>query len=1210
MSVPETFLRGGRPSTAVGTLRKTLMARYDDWCWVTVFPRQWFHDTRVNAVTAPSFHLLFGSNNTTDNTTAATSATVGPGRPADMDGWHLLFASAQSHGGGGGGGSATIDAVRSVFAAVDADLHPRGFSYVVYVPSGGSNVNGCGGVRAALPTHERLGLCGAADTEWLSARLAEKVLRPEHAARPVAGHLLFTDRVASFAAAHVRDVSDGGGVAWHARFDDPTTTNTPAAAGDDVKAGAPPQPAWLFDSDAGGTDTSPSSSSSVAVAVAVEELVSLAKAAAEWVRTSSGIDDGGATADCSIPSQAAEGGGELLRLVASGALDPLLWRARFVEPRTIESRLSAATTATSSRAVSAAATGPVSRSAGDLAGIARAMAERDAGRAEWKAAIGECTTFYIPPTSSLSSSSSEAVASSPLTTTAAVTAPVAAAAAIGSGTGAEGDYRYAFYLQRPHAEKKPIDMDNRDPGPCSPQPIAAELHLLPDPGDALHIAGQLLNDNNGAMDFTYEDYLQEEGEVLVQLAPLEGVGFDDIDRYLAILDDYATTTITNTTGGGGGGGGGDGGVGTATGDDCTQQQRQQQQSHRPVLCSGTCNGLVYPRVTVRRPTGRNERLNPMTKAHAQLAVTAPTQAAFALAVDALRLLSASVVDLPTFAASSFAKSDVGGGGVVDDDDGDVAVEKAVRRAFPGAGEVPGKPGYTLRGLPPIDVTPLGPASRHCGWCVRRRERLLRCGGCKSVYYCCKAHQAIDWKEGSHKTDCGLFKWGKAVEETIFAPLAVAVGCGEGEGEVAVPSSSTTRGEEGVAEEASDAGRCRASIGYSCAASLGDFLNATGVLPCHLSSISISSSSSSSGGDSAPQVHLVGVEEAWLPDVVAALPAQLLSRHNGNHDETSSNTSDTDGNQTRPQLRITIFIDKSGAGSNRKNESSNAVRSNEKSSTPGWANNTILAIHAPPPHPTATNTATTTAPMSGVVEVPATGVLGDLWHRKGGTADDNDNIASDPAAFAAARTAPILVRVCHVGYFHYIEGGGGGGGGAAAAAAAAADGRPANLRALMYVGPANGAGLGFLYGSLDTVARLVIAMPRLGSSGGGAAAVRFLDSSFVGAYRTAGALLARLDERRDAAGVAVRALLTARWNATAAAAAAAAKAKNASTAINSNMSAATAAAAATTAGELISLNSARFFALGSPVCRDKSAPTAAEEQAPFVNSFFFDVPARV
>lgn len=41
----------------------------------------------------------------------------------------------------------------------------------------------------------------------------------------------------------------------------------------------------------------------------------------------------------------------------------------------------------------------------------------------------------------------------------------------------------------------------------------------------------------------------------------------------------------------------------------------------------------------------------------------------------------------------------------------------------------------------------GERCAECG----KPERLLRCGQCKSAYYCCKEHQQMHWKV--HKPDC-------------------------------------------------------------------------------------------------------------------------------------------------------------------------------------------------------------------------------------------------------------------------------------------------------------------------------------------------------------------------------------------------------------------------------------------------------------------------
>ena len=41
--------------------------------------------------------------------------------------------------------------------------------------------------------------------------------------------------------------------------------------------------------------------------------------------------------------------------------------------------------------------------------------------------------------------------------------------------------------------------------------------------------------------------------------------------------------------------------------------------------------------------------------------------------------------------------------------------------------------------------------RTCGLCAYKEKGMHKCGRCKSMYYCCKAHHTEDWKR--HRTEC-------------------------------------------------------------------------------------------------------------------------------------------------------------------------------------------------------------------------------------------------------------------------------------------------------------------------------------------------------------------------------------------------------------------------------------------------------------------------
>merc|ERR1712227_941791 len=43
-------------------------------------------------------------------------------------------------------------------------------------------------------------------------------------------------------------------------------------------------------------------------------------------------------------------------------------------------------------------------------------------------------------------------------------------------------------------------------------------------------------------------------------------------------------------------------------------------------------------------------------------------------------------------------------------------------------------------------------SRECAYCHKRGEELKICGACQSVWYCCREHQKLHWKQ-EHKSLC-------------------------------------------------------------------------------------------------------------------------------------------------------------------------------------------------------------------------------------------------------------------------------------------------------------------------------------------------------------------------------------------------------------------------------------------------------------------------
>lgn len=266
---------------------------------------------------------------------------------------------------------------------------------------------------------------------------------------------------------------------------------------------------------------------------------------------------------------------------------------------------------------------------------------------------------------------------------------------------------HVLLWQRPIVEKLPVDMDNLDPGPLTPQPFAAELHIFTDKGEPLYLQ-ERLRDLSSALDFCFEDYLHEDGELLLQIAPVEGVPFDLLDSSVIPF----------------------------------MRQHPDLFSPQPFL-KGSCSGFIFPRVIRRTPSGKTAKLNPMTKTRAHINNSAPSEDDFNVAIRVLKMLSDHAREIkPCVPPSPECAS-------------------AAQEALPAASL------YTLD-LP--EITPLPKGGHECNWCQRRREKLLRCGACKSAFYCGTRHQAMDWKEGPHRGECKLWKMSRESCQSYLQPL--------------------------------------------------------------------------------------------------------------------------------------------------------------------------------------------------------------------------------------------------------------------------------------------------------------------------------------------------------------------------------------------------------------------------------------------------------
>ncbi|KAH9593199.1 zinc finger protein [Trypanosoma melophagium] len=146
------------------------------------------------------------------------------------------------------------------------------------------------------------------------------------------------------------------------------------------------------------------------------------------------------------------------------------------------------------------------------------------------------------------------------------------------------------------------------------------------------------------------------------------------------------------------------------------------------ICEGSCSAHTFPRIVFRRPTGLIVKDTAISSPHVEVVeTTVSTSDEWEAVRQAFVFLSDNITVLN--------KSGLGG--------------------------------YTLA----KDIAPV-PSPTHnneCTWCGRRRDKLLRCGGCKVDMYCGKNHQMMDWKAG-HKKKCGLWRKARDDYEQSVVPL--------------------------------------------------------------------------------------------------------------------------------------------------------------------------------------------------------------------------------------------------------------------------------------------------------------------------------------------------------------------------------------------------------------------------------------------------------
>jgi hypothetical protein len=767
MSRAESFLRGGTPCTEVPELIDVLSSAgklYTRWRFVAYYPQRWLHDTVENRMTAPLYFLVFAaataagadavdagayspiSTAVGNSVQDARSPTTHPNSPPlahenEASEWHLLCHTVLPNG------AIPHESIQRDGVA-DNGSGGGGGGRSASIGSAAESVTVGGGGVGALRTLLRTlpsGLHPSVSLEWLSVMDGQAYQR-----MGLMSQAIFESTVAPA-------VAEVLGRHWKPR------SYTPVGGGnneEEIKASLVACAHYVHNSRCASSvnfvrrDASAPSlgmekraTSDAAVRPFVDSVV---RAVARWITSVASLRT--LTTDASVPALPQTCRDVLYPAVSS--LPRCLYTSLFVEAEHV--------TALPSAPLADPET---------LTGMAKLRAERDAGIAQWKQKVGEYTSFTLPGVAG-GAPSSACPSPSP-----AATRP----------------FRHVILLQRPIEDKKHIDVDNRDAGPLAPQPIGAELHLLQDRGDVLYTLEQLGNRSN--IHFLYVDTLPDDGEVLVQLTPVEGTPFDDLEAYFqCVPTDSPVLTAAPAS-----------------------------------RCADSCCGVVVPRVLFRRPTGKTQKVNPIATAQVEVEVLPPTAEMTAAAVAALHFLAAHVEELkgsdggspalpPCAAASSFNT-------------------KPPR-------------GYTLK-VPPVDLA-LVP-SKKCGWCGRRREALLRCGSCKTVLYCCKRHQALDWKEGSHKVECKLWRHARELHECVVERWAAG--------------TSLTWKERNPRD--ARAGPVQKGKGWSCAATLVQFIKD---VETEAARHGVKGLDGLSGG--VFNIHVTGVDSASLDEFLRVVADQL------------------------------------------------------------------------------------------------------------------------------------------------------------------------------------------------------------------------------------------------------------------------------------------------------------------------------------------------
>ena len=530
-------------------------------------------------------------------------------------------------------------------------------------------------------------------------------------------------------------------------------------------------------------------------------------------------------------------------------------------------------------------------------------------------------------------------------------------------------------------------------GPTQPQPIGIELHLHTDPGDAAYVCGVLSRPLNVQL---YEDLLHPDGEVYVQFGPVEGAAVTDAEAAVRAFhfhnhqsqkadDDAAknsplrwgfTSTIPTTT---------------------IQQDAGSNASILRPVGDGSNFSVPVPRVVFNAPTGKTERRTPLEAPKTTLLSTSPDAAMLKAAAAAIRYFTSEVM-------------------VVDADKQQQQQQQPEKKKLPADCYAidwsKAQLDLSPRGDEAVPASDAGgaaasapaPTLHTCNFCRRQRLKMMRCGGCKVASYCCKDHQVKDWK-GQHKGECKLLK---VADDEFKASIAPAVAA-KAARVVNASVSASAGAEKGSSAMPLEAG----GRGFDAA----DASNALTLLKllrvCRLGAYGTSNSAEEARG---------GVDEAFF----AALQQRRSARLAAASKEKGLVAGGVDAEGHGGQKVIVVHV--LNLGDVRGFMAALAgwwAQQKQLEESSGYQYRIILA-NSPSIATGDNNKVFSLANKSALseeagdftfAEVPATGVLGDIW--RVATSSSSSSEAADDGSNAASKS-PFLVRLCSERYHNCAE----------------------------------------------------------------------------------------------------------------------------------------------------------------------------------------------